>query len=180
MGRISVLAVVIKLLHERWPNEELVLFKTDFKSAYRCLPIRSSHRALANVILWHEDLGKLVMSTQFAMPFGSVAAVYAWDRLADALVHVLTSALRVPIIRYVDDLFGVCFAYEAARLREYIIELVTMCGFAVEPEKTPLPASIQTVLGVNLELVRSARRGKQRLQLRARLDEDRQSIGKLW
>ena len=81
---------------------------------------------MANVIVWHEAERCWEMATQHAMPFGSVAAVYAWDRLAHAIVHILVTLLRVPIIRYVDDLFGVCFQHQAERVRQYIMELVTV------------------------------------------------------
>ena len=169
MARKSIQSF-LKILHHKCPGEELVIFKADAKSAYRCVPIRPSHKEFANVILWHPLLRQLVMATQRAMPLGSVAAVYAWDRLAEALVYVIMSILLIPVIRYVDDLFGVCFKRDAQAVRAYVIKLFAMCGFAVELEKTPMPAPSQTILGISLDLVRTARRGVQHLRLHARLD----------
>ena len=56
-------------------------------------------------------------------------------------------------------------------VRELLVELMTMCGFALDPNKTPIPSPSQTLLGIHCQLTRSARRGKQHLQLLARLDD---------
>ena len=85
--------------------------------------------------------------------------------------HVLMSVLTVPMVRYVDDIFGVCFAHQAAALRQYIVELTAMCGFAVEVSKTPMPAPVMTILGISVKFVRSARRGTHRMQLHAQLEQ---------
>ena len=45
------------------------------------------------------------MATQYAMPFGAVAAVYAWDRVWAAITAILRAYLGLPDLRFVDDLF---------------------------------------------------------------------------
>ena len=169
MGRIGDLVEVARVLRAAHPAEDLVVFKSDFKSACRGLPIRPSHKDFANVVLWHEEFHRLMLATQHAMPFGAVAAVYAWDRLADAIVHVLMVTLCLPIVRYVDGLFGVCFRSQAERVRRCIVELVSTCGFAIELEKPPRSASCQIVLGIQIEIVKTARRGRERVHIRASL-----------
>jgi len=172
MGRITDLVDVVQMLNKEHPNEELVIFKTDFKSAYRSVPLRPQHYLYADVVYYDTTLQRLVVSKQLAMPFGAVAAVYGWDRVADALSHVMMMILSIPVVRYVDDLFGACFALHAEELRDLIVELMAMCGFTLDPEKTPLPAPSQTILGIECRIRRTTRAtwARQHLALVARLD----------
>jgi len=158
MGRITDLVDVTKILHEAHPGTQLVIFKTDFQAAYRGVPLRPQHHLYADVVYYDTTLQRLVVSRQFAMPFGAVAAVYGWDRVADALSHVLMVILAIPVVRYVDDLFGACFAVHAEELRDMILELMAMCGFTLDPQKTPLPAPTQTILGIECRLYSGYRR----------------------
>jgi len=178
MGRITDLVDVVHILNKVHPNEELVIFKTDFKSAYRSVPLRPEHYLYADVVYYDTTLKKLVVSKQLAMPFGAVAAVYGWDRVADALTHVMSAILLIPVSRYVDDLFGACFASHAEELRDMIVELMTMCGFTLDPEKTPLPARSQTILGIECRLFRKMKATWVRAHtaLVARLDEAKTKV----
>ena len=80
------------------------------------------------------------------------------------------SLVLIPIIRYVDDFFGVCFKWDAQAARDYIVETVGMCGFAGELEKTPLPAPSHTTLGISLNIVHAASRDVEHLRLHVGLD----------
>ena len=51
-----------------------------------------------------EPGGALSAVQHYGCPFGHVGAVYAWDRLGEALVAVLRDLLVLPIGRYVDDI----------------------------------------------------------------------------
>jgi len=68
MGRITDLVDVVQMLNKEHPNEELVIFKTDFKSAYRSVPLRPQHYLYADVVYYDTTLQKLVVSKQLAMP----------------------------------------------------------------------------------------------------------------
>ena len=72
MGRISYLEFVARTLAA--VGEPLALLKSDFKAAYRSLPIATSHLDLARVI-FRDFNGVVWSSTQLAMPFGGVASV---------------------------------------------------------------------------------------------------------
>jgi len=170
MGRVSDLVEAARLLKEKHPEAELVIFKSDFKAAYRSVAILPAHRRFADVIYWDTTLKAFAVSTQYAMPFGAVAAVYGWDRTADALVHLITTYLILPVCRYVDDLFGVCFAHQLEVVRALLIELMGMSGFSLDLEKTPLPHIQQTLLGIECRLVQSHRRRVYRCHLVATLD----------
>ena len=73
------------------------------------------------------------------MPFGAVAAVYAWDRLGAALSSVLREMFLIPVIRYVDDLFWLDFSETSTSCRLLALEVVALLGFILEETKTPPP-----------------------------------------
>jgi len=111
------------------------------------------------------------------MPFGSIAAVYAWDRVAHAVVYAIEKYLHVSVNRYVDDLFGVTFKRHAEDVRKMILRLVTLCGFTLEPSKTPEPSPGMVVLGVHLKLKYETFHDVRRLYLKVRMDKDK---AKFW
>ena len=149
MGRISDLEFVARTLAA--VGEPLALLKSDFKAAYRLLPIATSHVDLARVI-FRDFNGVVWSSTQLAMPFGGVASVFSWDRLGAALAAILQELLLILSPRYVDDLFWTDFWRAAAEGRLAAMELVTFLGFTLEERKTPMPALCQDILGVRVSL----------------------------
>ena len=80
------------------------LWKADIDAAYRRIPILPEHRWL----LWVAILftGQVYVAGHNVAPFGSVAAVHAWDRIGALLHHVAVTLLHMPVCRYVDDLFA--------------------------------------------------------------------------
>ncbi len=79
------------------------MFKADIDAAYRRVPIKPSDRWAASVVFlvdgeWHK-------AEHWAMPFGAVASVFAWDRIGALLLWIATTLLHLPLLRYVDDFF---------------------------------------------------------------------------
>ena len=68
-------------------SHDIRLWKADFSSAYRCCPILEEHLPFSTVIV-RDAHANVHAFEQLAMPFGAVAAVYAWDRIGEALVHI--------------------------------------------------------------------------------------------
>ena len=104
MGRISDVLACASLLSGR-NGRNVNLLRSDFKAAYRCCPIAAHHREYAHILVQDPSTGTVWEAMQLAMPFGAVAAVYAWNRLAAAVVRIIEYVLLVPVGRYVDDLF---------------------------------------------------------------------------
>ena len=150
MGRIDDLQSVVRTL--AMAGEPLHLLKSDFKAAYRSLPISSSHLGLSSIIL-RDPFGQVFVSTQWAMPFGAVASVYAWDRLGAALAAILQHFLLIPCARYVDDLFWADFEASASAGRQAALDLISLLGFTLEESKTPAPSQCQNVLGIQITLL---------------------------
>ena len=171
MGSVRDMMKYAKSLHKAFPDQDLVIFKSDFKSAYRCVPVSPSNSSLTLILVWDPINQKSRVARQKAMPFGAIAAVYGWDRVGHAVTHVIEYFLKVGITRYVDDIFGVTQRQYASDLRDFILELVTMCGFRLERVKTPMPDVRQTILGINCELKYDVLRNVRRLYLLASVDD---------
>ena len=169
VGRVSDVIHTSKVL-VRHGQQDLVFLKSDFKSAYRTCPIKKEHLKWADVIVQCPVTGIFFMSTQYAMPFGAVGAVYAWDRVADLITTILSILLLLPLSRFVDDIFCCVPREGASQCRLWMKEVVYLLGFVLDEGKTPLPSSIQTILGVEVRFACVKRRGKRSFSIRVRLD----------
>ena len=148
MGSVQDLVTTAEVLHKAFPKLPLHILKSDFKAAYRSCPIRHSHLKYANILVRDPGSGTVKVSQQFAMPFGAVAAVYAWDRLGEAFVAILRHHFLLPVSRYVDDLFLMALAKGSREVRKLLLEVVALFGATLSPEKTPPPSVEQVILGI--------------------------------
>ena len=123
------------------------MWKSDFKAAYRCLPVHPSEYEISSILIFDPRTSTCKVARQYAMPFGSLAAVYAWDRVGHALAHVIQHFILIPVNRYVDDLFGLCPEVFGSYVRGFIVELITLVGFCMDVRKTLLPSSTMVILG---------------------------------
>ena len=151
MGSVKQLQATMRLLRKRFPRARFKLLKSDVKSAYRVCPILPSHHKYACIeVAFPRGFRRFI---QLAMPFGAVGAVYAWDRIGEALQAIICRYLLIALQRYVDDFFGVDFHSCARQARMFLLELFQLLGISLAVDKTPLPAFSMPVLG--LELVSS-------------------------
>ena len=96
-----------------------------------------SHHRFADIALVHPESAEVWIGTQNAMPFGAVAAVYAWDRMGAAVTAILRRLFCFPVLRYVDDLFSVDRPESVAHSLECLARLVRaiMGPDAMKPKK---------------------------------------------
>ena len=150
MDTIAQLIMILRTLIIIFGPIDFEFIKSDFTAAYRSCPIHPDHYAFTDILVTHPELASIWVSAQKAMPFGAIAAVYAWDRLGAALTHILSNNLSIPLCRYVDDLFTVLPASLAKASRQAILETIDKFGFQLDPEKTPIPSSNMIILGVDI------------------------------
>ena len=133
-------------------RRKLRLIKSDFKAAYRCYLISKAHSEYASLLVRHSTTGEVLEATQYAMPFRAVAAVYARDRLGEAVAHIVEHELVVAVGRYVDDLCMADYAETATELRSFLLELVSLLSLTLEESKSPEPSESLEILGVEVML----------------------------
>ena len=152
MARVSQLVSSAIALRSQRPDDCLHVLKSDFRAAYRSVPIRSEDIQATDVLVVDPDSRQVFATTQYAMPFGAVGAVYSWDWVSESLVAIIRASFLIPALRYVDDLFFAELACVSSETRELLIEIVTLLGFVLAPDKTPQAASAQDILGVQVVL----------------------------
>ena len=148
MGSIPGFVESARRLHAAFPGHALNVMRSDFQAASRSCLIRPDHVPLANIPIRDPDTGEVSASSQWAMPFGAVSALYAWDRLGEALTAILRRVFLFPPSRYVDDLFMPVWASISEESRGIFLEVVDIFGAVLSPAKTPPPAPEMPVLGV--------------------------------
>ena len=95
--------------------------QADIDSAFRRVPVAPDHRWACGVAfrvndqvsrlflhvgLSHSFLCQVMVAQHFALPFGAVASVHAWERVGAAVAHLARKYLKIALLRYVDDLFA--------------------------------------------------------------------------
>ena len=151
MDRTSDLWATARILRS-W---DLLLSKSDFAAAYRSCPIDPLDHCLSSFLFYLEtspDVFETRVSTQYAMPFGAVGAVYAWDRLGGGVTALLRRLLLLPTGRYVDDLFWIDESSIAAPSRSLVMRFVTALGLQLAADKTPPPSKVMPLLGIQLSV----------------------------
>ncbi len=112
---VDALYALTRQLHEQ-SGEAPGLFKADIDSAFRraasfalacrrllrsCIcrriPVAPEDRWASAVAFMHQ--GTWYTSEHHALPFGSVASVYAWERIGSLLAHLGRKLLHIPLLR---------------------------------------------------------------------------------
>ena len=115
------LLAVMKCFHEKL-GVVTHLLKVDVDAAFRRVPVAPRDRWAAHVAFIHNDT--TFIAGHLAMPFGSTSSVYAWDRIGAALVRICRVILKIPLLRYVDDLFSAERNECIVHCRECVVRLV--------------------------------------------------------
>ena len=54
----------------------------------------------------HDHDCQVFAAKHYALPFGAVSSVYAWEKVGSLLCQLARKYLKLAIFRYVDDFFG--------------------------------------------------------------------------
>ena len=104
-------------LRHKQGETKLSFWKADIKAAFRRIPISAGQRHLMASAFKTKE--KTIIVEHNAMPFGTIGSVHGWHRIGQLLWHIMTTLLKLPHGRYVDDFFGV--------ERESLVEHTTKC-----------------------------------------------------
>ncbi len=126
-----------------------LLAKVDVKSAYRMLPIHPDDRWLLGM-RWE---GNLFVET--ALPFGLRSAPKIFTAVADALEWIVRQEGVQSILHYLDDflIIGSPGSLECARNLQILLSTCERLGVPIAWEKLEGPATVLTILGIELDSV---------------------------
>ena len=83
-----------------------------------------------------------------ALPFGAVAAVWGYTRIALAVCHILQRLFGVPQLAYVDDFLRASPAFAATAMQDAFLRVHAMLGIPVKGDKSDGPDACLTALGL--------------------------------
>ena len=126
------------------------VLKVDVDSAFRRVPIAPEDRWAAYVAFLHN--GDIKVAGHLAMPFGASSSVFAWDRVGAAIVRIARVLLKIPLLRWTDDLFTAERQACIEHCRDCVVRLVkALLGpSSVAPHKVMSGLPLE-VLGVVVE-----------------------------
>ena len=126
------------------------LLKIDIDSAFRRVPIRPAHRWAAYVGFVHK--GTTCLAGHLSMPFGAASSVFAWDRVGAAITKIARVILKIPLLRYVDDMFSAERAECVVHCRDCVVRLVkALLGAGSVSAKKVCSGLPLEVLGVSID-----------------------------
>ena len=96
--------------------------KIDVDSAVRRVPIAPDQRWAAVVAFM--QAGRINIVGHLAMPFGAASSVFAWDRVGAAITKIARVLLKIPLLRYMDDMFSAERQGCVEHCRDCIVRLV--------------------------------------------------------
>ena len=129
-----------------------------FVGAFKTLPLHALALPLA-VAVWRCLLGNVCALQLLCCPFGAIASVHAWQRVANAIQLILSKLFFIVYACYVDDLFGLDAethgnhehaepAGIASMARWVIADLL---GWEMDSEKAVTNSQVFVALGVHVE-----------------------------
>ena len=78
--------------------------KADIDAAFRRVPLEPGQRHLCWVVFRAEGL--TWCACHYAACFGAVSSVHSWDRVGSLVTHIIRWAVKIALLRYVDDKFA--------------------------------------------------------------------------
>ena len=145
---LDSLVQLLRLAHQR--GLSVALWKRDISRAFRRVPVRAAHLPFAFVVF--EYLGKQWITGHTCMPFGSISAVLSWHRVGGAIRDIVEKLFLVPILRYVDDYFGI-HRQKLQFTGGVCLDLVAgLLGFPCDASKSADHHELMKVLGACVQL----------------------------
>ena len=129
----------------------------DLKSAYKQLARHPTDSWAAILAVWNDDAGTVEFYESVALPFGSVCAVMAFNRMAKALRLILSELFMVINTNFFDDFCqleceGLCdSAWETAA---FVMKLLGWRISMSEDKRSPFAGEFN-LLGAVVDLTRS-------------------------
>ena len=127
-----------------------LIAKMDVKQAYRMVPVHPHDRPLLGM-RWE---GKVFVDK--TLPFGLRSAPIIFSALADALAWSMRQKGVTFVEHYIDDFVtvGRQGSLECQNNLETMLRLCDATGTPIDPEKTVVPCTTLTFLGIEIDTVR--------------------------
>lgn len=126
-----------------------MMAKFDLKAAYRNVPVHPDDRELLGMV-WRDQL-----FVDMVLPFGLRSAPKIFNAVADALAYMIRQKGVDWLEHYLDD-YVLVGPPKSNKCKEDLVTSLQTCdegGYPVANEKTGLPATLMTLLGIEFDSV---------------------------
>ena len=115
---------LFEVMRRFWQASGMIphLLKVDIASAFRRVPLLPADRWAAYIAFKRKE--EVFVAGHLSMPSGASSSVFAWDRVGAAIVRIIRVLSKIPLLRYVDDMFTADWPACVVHSRECVIRLV--------------------------------------------------------
>ena len=150
----SVLAMAVQAMGEDPGSRSIVGRTYDLVSAYKQFGVCPSDVETLRIAVKVPGEREFRLYKVLALPFGAVASVAAFLRIARSIVHIAREGLRVPITSFFDDFTALAVESGAESTNFAVTGLFKLLGvqYAREGPKAPDFAAVFSCLGVVVDM----------------------------
>ena len=150
----SVLAMAVQAMGEDPGSRSIVGRTYDLVSAYKQFGVCPSDVETLRIAVKVPGKREFRLYKVLALPFGAVASVAAFLRIARSIVHIAREGLRVPITSFFDDFTALAVESGAESTNFAVTGLFKLLGvqYAREGPKAPDFAAVFSCLGVVVDM----------------------------
>lgn len=150
---VSMIAYLLRMSSQRAHRLDLVAKTWDLADAHKQIPLRDhvfDHDAYLAVYCPSSNSAEIYQ--QKVLPFGSVASVTAFLRVAHGIWKIESKLLRLTWSSYFDDFFSVTSSESARHTDLVITSMFNLLGWKLSSDKLIHYHTICKVLGVEFDL----------------------------
>ena len=148
----AVRSILLLTKNDRGDTEVIYLSKGDLKSAFRVLPLSPTSWAWLIMKAQNPVNNKWQFFVDKCLPFGASISCSHFQRVSNALAHIVKCRNGDPLTNYLDDFLF--FAFTIARCNYLLNNFLEVCrevGFPVAPDKIEWASELMTFLGILLD-----------------------------
>ena len=127
-----------------------LLFNADVASAYRRVPVHPDDWCFTGTVF--SAFGKMWFSAHRSCPFGALASVWHFHRVANFILRFMRTKMMFIIMKFVDDFFGVCREGLSVSPTVALDVACSAFGFSLDGRKSVSMQVALTIIGARLTI----------------------------
>ena len=148
MAMVDYVAVMIRALTSEKHWSSVMLATEDMKGAYRQVPLAPQDVRYAITGVFNPWSKSVDLHEMYGQPFGAGHAVPNFCRVAEWISRCLQRLYHMMVDHFFDDFFVVEPDWSIEVAMFCLRETFSVLGFALDPDKSQVPAQVCAVLGV--------------------------------
>ena len=140
-GDVDSFVGLVRAMMEAFPDQQLLGFTSDFKSAYRQCTASPEHAAFWVLTIWNPETQSQVFAVASAQLFGCSLAPLNFCRIPDWCAFVSSRLFLLAMLHCIDDLMSVEPLAISECGNKAWRTLARVCGWDIPDDKSPPPCA---------------------------------------